>query len=309
METNEKRAGNGKNLFIGAIVVLLLVNAFTFFSYLSEKTVKDDLNTEMVSLEHEFNSLSTAFEQATAELESLNTEHGKVNQLLTEKQEQVDVQKKQIESLLAKGKLNKTELANAKKMLAQYESSIKEMNLKIDELMAANQKLSSDNQQLFADLSSEKQTTTQLSEQNKYLSKKVEVGSLLPIANLDVDAVKTGLFGKEVTAKRAKTVEGLRISFETGENKVLDPGTVSVFVRIINPKGETIAIEEKGSGIMQPANTTEPVQFTRRADIDYSQSNKKVEFYWNEHVNEPGVYKVELYQNGYIIGSSQVKLS
>jgi hypothetical protein len=162
---------------------------------------------------------------------------------------------------------------------------------------------------LFADLGNEKQVTAQLSERNQFLAKKVEVGSLLPISNLDVDAVKTGVFGKEVTAKRAKATEGLRISFETGENKVLDPGTVSVYVRIINPKGETIAVAEQGSGIIQVVDNAEPVQFTRKADIDYSQTNKRVMLYWNEHINEPGVYKVELYQNGYVIGQSQIKLS
>jgi hypothetical protein len=152
---------------------------------------------------------------------------------------------------------------------------------------------------LFADLGNEKQVTAQLSERNQFLAKKVEVGSLLPISNLDVDAVKTGVFGKEVTAKRAKATEGLRISFET----------VSVYVRIINPKGETIAVAEQGSGIIQVVDNAEPVQFTRKADIDYSQTNKRVMLYWNEHINEPGVYKVELYQNGYVIGQSQIKLS
>jgi chromosome segregation ATPase len=140
METNEKRAGTtSKNLFIGAIVVLLLINAFTFFTYLSEKTVKNDLNTELASLEHEFNTLSVAFEHANAELEAINFEHEKVNKLLAEKQEEVHVQKKQIESLLAKGNLTKSELAKAKKMLAEYESSINAMSIKIDALMVENQ--------------------------------------------------------------------------------------------------------------------------------------------------------------------------
>jgi regulatory protein YycI of two-component signal transduction system YycFG len=308
METNEKRAGT-KNLFIGAIVVLLLVNAFTFFSYLSEKTVKNDLGVELSSLEHEFNSLTVAFDQASAELEGIKTDHEKLSNMLAEKQEEVHVQKKQIESLLAKGNLTKGELAKAKKMLAEYEASINDLNLKVDALVAQNQSLTMQNQTLFADLGNEKQLTSQLSEQNKYLAKKVDVGSLLPIANLDVDAVKTGIFGREVNAKRAKVAEGLRISFETGDNKVLDPGTVSVYVRIINPKGETISVAENGSGLIQLADKNEPIPFTRRADINWTQENKRVLLYWNQHISEPGLYKVELYQNGYVIGQSEVKLS
>jgi hypothetical protein len=308
METNEKRTGT-RNLFIVAIVALLLVNVYTFFSYLSEKTLRESATTEISSLEFEFDHLSAAFDVANEELEQLKVDNAKTIQFLDAKESELLAQKKQIEGLLKNNKLSKSELAKAKTLLAQYEASIKDMSAQLQQLAIDNERLGFENQNLYASLETEKTLNTQLSEKNKNLADKVEVASLLPINNLDVDAVKMSVFGKEVTARKVKNAEGLRISFETGENKVLDEGTVSLYVRVINPKGETISMVENGPAFIQKAENAEPVMFTRQADIDWTKTNKKVLIYCNQYINEPGVYKVEIYQNGHVIGEREVKLS
>ncbi|MCX6199960.1 MAG: hypothetical protein NTY88_12195 [Bacteroidetes bacterium] len=193
-------------------------------------------------------------------------------------------------------------------MIAQFETSIAEMKKQIDQLVQDKQVLTSQNQQLSTDLSSEKQTTSQLSEQNKGLSKKVELGSLLQLKNIAVEAISKKKNGKEVTEKRIKRTESLRVTFETGDNKVLEAGNISLFVRIINPKGETISVADQGSGTLKLADNGENVQYTKKADFDWSQTNKKVVVYWSQNVKDAGIYKVEVYQSGYIIGQGQVEL-
>jgi len=91
--------------------------------------------------------------------------------------------------LFAKGKMNAKELAEAKAKIAEYESSIGDLKKKVEELTQQNQQLTSQNQQLSTDLSAEKKTTSELSEQNKGLSKKVEIGSLLQLKNIAVDGI------------------------------------------------------------------------------------------------------------------------
>jgi hypothetical protein len=44
------------------------------------------------------------------------------------------------------------------------------------------------------------------------------------------------------------SIDYLKISFATGENKVLEPGNLALYLRIINPKGETITAADQGSG-------------------------------------------------------------
>lgn len=307
METNETK-GKNKKMFIGAIIALLLLNGVTGYLLFSEKDQRVTVTSQKTALEQEFRNLSDTLDGKSAELEQFRGKTVELDKAITAQQEQIQLQKREIADLLAKGKLTKNELTKARKMIAEYETSIAAMTKQVEELTAQNTQLTNANQTLTADLSNERVMTTTLSEQNKGLSKKVEVGSLLKIANLDVEAIKRRNNGKEVEVGKAKAAESLKISFETGENKVLDPGNMSLYVRIINPKGETIAVQDQGSGTMASATNTESITYTKKADFDYDQQNKKVVVYWSQNITTPGTYKVEVYQNGYVVGQGAVKL-
>ena len=308
METNQARAENKKG-FIGAIVVLLLATSFTFYAYYSERNTNTELTAQKTELQHQFGNLSDTLNVRNTEVSLYIGKNAELDRTIAEKQTQMDNQKKQIQGLLSKTKLTQAELAKAHELIAQYKTSISDLSAKVDELTRQNVELMASNQKLSTDLNSEKSATAHLSEQNAGLSKKVAVGSLLQLAKLDVTAIKTRNNGKEVAVKRAKAAKSLKIEFETGENKVLDPGNVSLYVRIINPKGETIAVADQGSGTLQAADSPEPVAYTKKADIDYNQTNKKVVVYWGMNVPDAGTYKVEVYQSGHVVGQGEVKLS
>jgi myosin heavy subunit len=309
METNKNSGAGNKRGYIGAIVVLLLLNALSFYLYTSEKSQTDDLGSQKTALQEDYRMLSDTLQVRNTEIEAFTGRNAELDKALAAKQEETDLQKQQIERLLKKNKLTQAELSKLRDLVAEYKSSIAQMGEQIAALTQENQQLHAENGKLSTDLNTEKQATAKLTEQNQYLGKKVEIGSLLPVASLDVEAVRTRNNGKEVEVKRAKTAANLRIKFETGENKVLDPGPISVYVRIINPNGETIAVEDQGSGSLQPVNSAEPMLYTKRADFEYDQNNKTVVVYWGKNIQQPGVYKVELYQAGYVIAQGEVKLS
>jgi hypothetical protein len=194
-------------------------------------------------------------------------------------------------------------------MVAQYENVLADLNAQITKLHQVNDQLASENSTLSNELFSEKQLSAKLNDKNNSLSKKVEIASLLPVSNIELNAVKKRNNGKDMKVRRAKNTEALKISFETGENQVLDAGNVSVYVRIINPKGETIAVNDMGSGLMNESQSGKPMLYTQKADIDWNNASKTVTLYWGQNIKYPGVYKVELLQNGYLIGKSEIKLS
>lgn len=310
METNQDGAGSGRRkLYISAIVALLLINSVSLYFLFSENREKTDVMTEKMALQNNFKSLSDTLDAKNTVIDQYIGKNAELDKAIADKEDMLTREKHEIAGLLSKNKLTGAELAKAQVLMAQYQASISDLQTKVDALTAANQQLTQQNQQLATDLSTEKQTTSQLSEQNKGLSQKVAVGSLLPIADLNVEAIKTRNNGKEVAVKRVKAAEQLKISFETGENKVIDPGQVSLYVRIINPKGETISVADQGSGTMQCENSDQPCQFTKKADIEYNQTNKKVILYWKQDIKDPGTYKIELYQSGHVIGQSAVTLS
>ncbi len=305
METNQGE-GN-KKLYIGIIVLLLLLNCGTLYLYLTTNKAKTDLGEQKVALENDFKALSDTLDSKKMELEQFKGKNAELDAEIVAKQEEIDNQKKTIAGLFAKGKMTGKELVAAKAKIAEFEASVGDLKKRIEELTEQNTQLTNQNQQLSTDLSSEKQTTSKLSEQNQGLSKKVELGSLLQLKNLEVVAIKKKSNGKEVTVNRVKQLESLRIAFETGENKVLDAGNLSLYVRIINPKGETISVADQGSGTLKLADGQD-VQYSKKADFDYAQSNKKISVYWSQNITSPGTYKVEVYQSGYAIGLGQVEL-
>lgn len=306
METNQGE-GN-KKLYIGIILVLLLLNAGTLYLYLTTNKAKTDISDQKMALESDFKNLTDTLDSRKMELEQYRGKNAELDEQITAKQEEIEQQKKTIAGLFAKGKMTGKELAAAKEKLAEYQVSIDELKKKVEELTQQNEQLTNQNQQLSTDLNTEKQTTSQLSEQNQGLSKKVALGSLLQLQGLQVTGIKKKGNGKEVDVKKLKQVESLKISFETGENKVIDAGNLSLYVRIINPKGETISVADQGSGTLKLAESGQDVQYSKKADIDYSQSNKKVSIYWSQNLNVAGTYKVEVYQSGYAIGLGQVDL-
>ncbi|HRG90399.1 MAG TPA: hypothetical protein PLW44_15350 [Chitinophagales bacterium] len=307
METNQKK-GVSKGVFTGAVVVLLLLNSLTLYFYMNTRSEKADVTTQKTALQKQFNDLTSTFNLKSEELEQFKGKTAELDKAITEKQQELDKSKRALTALFSKNKLTQREFDKARQMIAEYKASIADMTAKVDQLTRQNQELMAANTQLNTDLSLEKSTTSKLTEQNQGLAKKVEVGSLLPIAKLDVAAIKKRNNGKEVPVKRIKAAESLKISFETGANKVLDPGPVSLYVRIINPKGETIAVADQGSGEILSATQPEPVKYTKKADFNYDQNNKKVIVYWSQQIKDAGTYTVEVYQNGYVIGSGKVTL-
>ncbi len=306
MENNQE--GGNKKLYLAIIAILLLLNCGTLYMYLTTNKEKADVITQKDDLQKEFNSLNDTLDTRIMELEQYKGKNAELDQEIAQKQEEIEQQKKTISGLFAKGKMNEKELKAAREKIAAFETSINDLKQRIEELTQQNQQLTAQNQQLNTDLNAEKQTTSSLSEQNKGLSKKVEMGSLLKLQTLTITGIKKKSNGKETEVKRIKQLESLKISFETGENKVLDPGNLSLYVRIINPKGETISVADQGSGTFKSAENGQDVQYSKRADFDYNQESKKISIYWSQNLNVAGVYKVEVYQSGYMVGKGEVEL-
>lgn len=307
MESNQKGTVS-KKVFYSTIILLVLLNIGTAYVLYNTDTEKKSVTAQKVSLEKEFKNISDTLDAKRAELTAYMGKNAELDNKIREDQEMIDHEKAQIAEMVRKGNLTSGELAKARQMISKYESSIKDLNDQIAALNTKNEELTNQNTDLTKNLDAERVTTAQLSDQNKGLAKKVELGSLLQISKVDVEAIKKRHSGKEVPVKRVKAAEELKITFETGNNKVLDPGNLDLYVRIINPKGETVAQQDKGSGTIATAESDNPVQYSKKADIDWDQKSKKVIMYWEQHLQDPGTYKVQVYQKGYVVGEGELKL-
>lgn len=304
-QTNQ---GGGNKKYIVAIVLLLLINVGLIYQLWSENKAKNDLTVQKTELETEFKSLNDTLETKRLEIESLIESGNIQDSTILAQRDELEAKQQEIQRMLSSGKMTKNELAKAQKLISQYEASIAELQKRVEELAAKNQQLTNENEQLSTDLSSQKQANEAMSADLAVKTKKVELGSLLQPRNIVVEGVEKKKNGKEVVTKRVKSTQSLRVTFETGENKVLEAGNLSLYLRIISPKGETISVPDQGSGAFNLSESGEAMQFTKKADFDYSQTNKKIVVYWGQNIKDAGTYKVEIYQSGYLIGKGSVEL-
>lgn len=302
-----KQQNNSRRLLTAFIIMLLLINVVAGYLLYKQNSTNKNLETEKTEISNQYKAVSEDLENTRIDLESMKGRNATLDSTLTQRQEEIGKLQKDIERLIARGKLSGSELAKARQLIAQLQTENRNFLLRIDSLQRVADKLLSQNQELGQALDQEKATTAQLSQDKEQLSKKVELGSLLKTVNLSLSGIRTRGSGKEVVSTNIKKITALRVSFETGDNKVLEPGPVSLYVRIISPKGETISVKDQGSGTLQLAEGGS-VSYTKKAEIDWNQSSKKVSVYWTYNFTEEGTYKAEVYQKGYLIGKAEVNL-
>jgi predicted RNase H-like nuclease (RuvC/YqgF family) len=299
---------SNKGVYIAAIVVLLLLNGVLGYLLYVNNSEKKDLEVAKQELDNQYQGVLTELEARKAELEQYKGKNAELDSIIAARQAEIDKYKGEIEGLLRKGKITASELSKARQLIEKLKAENKELQGKVEELTKANEMLTQENQQLGKSLEEEKKTKEAIAQEKENLSKKVALGSLLKLNNLKVTGVNIKSNGKEDETTKLKKVDKLKISFETGENKIAEKGSLKLYVRVINPKGETIAVRDQGSGTLKLADSGDDVQYSRVADVDYQQTNKKVTVDWSSNINLEGTYKVEIYQSGYLIGKGEVKL-
>lgn len=66
----------------------------------------------------------------------------------------------------------------------------------------------------------------------------------------------------------------MKICFNTAANSNADSGNETFYLRVINPLGETQAIESQGSGIFTNETTGDEVRYSTVVKTDYSNAVK-----------------------------------
>ena len=304
----ENSNGGSKRIYMAIIAVLLLINGvagYLLFNENKEKKVKID---EVAKLDTDYKALNGQFDAAKAELETLKGKNTELDGIIAERQATIEKYQSQLAEAQRKGNLSASEVKKYKDLVAQLQGENAQLQTKIKELSDQNQELTAKNLELDKTLTAEKSTTAALSEDKKNLSKKVELGSLLQLQNLKVEGIHKKSNGKEVVKAKAKDIDYLKISFATGENKILEAGNLSLYVRIINPKGETISVGDQGSGTLKLADSGQEVQYSKKVDTEWGQASKNLAIEWSQNVKDPGTYNVEVYQAGYVVGKGSVVL-
>ncbi len=330
MSSIDSKKSSNKNLLIAAGIAILALLGLNIFMYTSNNALKSD-NTVLAKETEEkaaaYEELELNFNEANAQLDEMKTNNTELNAMIDEQKEKLAAQKKKISRLIRNGRNLKKAKAEIEKMnaqLAQYVNEINELKAQNAQLVSANEGLTQEkamltskveeataaNESLKTAKSALETEKEKLSSTNEVLSRKVTAASAIKAVAIDVRPVKIRKSGKEVKKRYARSIDKVNVCFTADANRVTDGGTESFYVRIINPMGETLAIESLGSGTLTSSDTGDEIRFTKKVEVQYdNKAQNDICVGWNPGTDfMKGVYEVEIYNKGYVTGRTSFKL-
>ena len=150
---------------------------------------------------------------------------------------------------------------------------------------------------------------TALTEENQSLASTVNLASVIKVDGIKIDGFKRKDDGKTKRKKSAKSVDEIKVCFNTTENEVAKAGTETFLVRIMSPLGETLYLEDLGSGMSKDLKTGEEFRFSKFVETEYTNTTENVCVRWMPETGfQSGTYQVEIYNKGHLAGTQSFEL-
>lgn len=318
---------NTSTIMTVAIVALAALLAFTTYGWLSNRSDKAELTTELNETIEFRAQAEQQYYEAIAELEEMRGNNEEMNALIDQQKADLKTMKEKVDGLTRDSR----NLANARRELealrAQADSYIAELNTLREEnamLTENNRQLTSERDQLSSNLQTSRMENEelnatkavlvserdQLSNTNEQLSRKVTAGSVIAVNSITAVGQKQRNSGKFVDRTSAKNVDRLYVCFSTLENKVAEAGEEVYYLRVIEPGGSTISLDAQGSGQLKSEESGEMIPYTKPVYFDFDGGVNNLCAEWNEpgYTYASGYYTIELYNKGYLAGTTNMRL-
>lgn len=308
------------------IVALLAVNAWLLFKYTQSNKAQEVATTQLNESEQLKAELEKSYYEALSELEEMRTGNDELNALIEQQKGELKESRDRIDRMLREqGDLRQArkELASMNQQVDGYVAEINQLREQNALLAEENSQLTQERAQLSDNLNMQLEENATLSEErallvsereelsstNENLSRKVTQASAIKVNNLEVIGEKLRRSGNPVRRRSADNVERLNICFQTTVNEISEPGREEFIVRIVNPQGETLALDQLGSGVFTNSNTGEAMRYTTKDDVDYNRNEQQMCVLWNPgQAFQAGNYTVEVYNKGFLAGSTVLQL-
>ncbi|NNE28094.1 MAG: hypothetical protein HKN16_00555 [Saprospiraceae bacterium] len=324
---------DSRQKFIAAAAVLFIallgINAYLLYNKVQQDNTIETQTMEIDEAERLKVELEKNYYESLSELESMKTGNQELNVLIDAQKSELEEQRNRIRSLINSGNRSKKELTEARDQIAGirsqldgYVGEVNKLKGEIETLTEANTELTTANQNLSMDLSSQKTVNDELTtakaalvsekedlitEKSK-LSKVVTKASVIKVGEVSASAWRVRKSGKPAKTKSAGKTDRIKVCFTTTANEVANAGNERFYIRVLSPLGQTLAVENLGSGIMTTANMEE-IRFTQAKDLPYENNSLVGCFLWEPNLAfSSGKYAIEVYNKGHLAGSGDFLL-
>ncbi len=284
----------GTQIRMAAIVILALTNIITLYILFQSKSRSEAIiasNQEEISAAYnEIDSISLELDERIRVIDSLG---GDIDTLLQIK-EQLEADKRYI-IRNSNRKINELEdrVEGYRQLLVQQDNEIERLKQMNEALFAENTTLKQQTNQLSRNI-------TALEKKERELESKLEIAGQLRTDNIVIAAINER--GRERTASfRDRQIDQIRVSFDVLENEVSPIGSRTIYLVIRDANDNPVFDTERGSGtfIFDQKETF----FTAKKEILYDRTLQHVEMsYAKGTPYSPGIYTAGLFADGQLIG-------
>jgi hypothetical protein len=295
---------NLRNILIGGLIIALLGTwGYIIWDKSKSKEEKEQLTTQIVNSDSSKNELQRELNDAAMRLDMLKTSNSRADSLMKTKDKDVQALKARVQTILNKSNATASELAEARRLIAELKGNIENYTAEIEKLQGQNIQLTEEKRVVTHERDAVKKNYDSAQSVIKEKEDVIDVGSTLHASNFSIIGVKEKGNGKEKETTTAKRVDKVRISFDLDENRITQSGPKDIFVSITAPDGSPIAVDALGSGKFV---TREGIErpFTKKVQVDYKQGEKQqVNVEWKpDNSLQTGNYRIEIFNNGFKIG-------
>ena len=289
-QIDAKKSIRGYQVMIAVLaVVLLALTAFLAMKIRQQGKDNDALEAQKVILQQDLSSLSDEFDGMKMLNDSmalnLNIEKLRADSLLSRLQKERNI---------SYSKLKEYETRTTA-MRSLMESYMKQ----IDSLDRLNRQLSNENVDFRRQVAEQTLRAEKAEEKIAEQGTQLRQGGVIKARGITLTALNKN--GNAVS--RAGRAERLKVDFTLLSNEIAQPGERTVYVRITSPEGYLLATSE---ATFMCEGT--PMVFTASRDVDYQNEDLAVAIYYSGDGISDGTYKIEVYADGLLIGSSQAIL-
>ena len=301
------------------IILLLGLNGYQM--YINSQLKQDTANqkTELIELEKIKTELDQDYKAAIEGLDELRGDNEELNQLIDSQKLSLQGQKEKINNLI----WSKRELGKARKEMKALKDQAQQYIKELTKLRDDNQFLTSSNtqlkeekealNQLYAEIAQAREILIvekeEIIKEKAILSGKVDIAEAIKINYMEVQGYQVKDDGKTKKKNKAKNINMLRTCFLTETNVVAQGGEQEFYIRIIDPVGETITDSNDGVGVVTNKLDSTQVMYTTSGSIDYQNEDTRgcISLSLSEKLTK-GIYDVEIYNNGFMVGKGDFKL-
>lgn len=291
-ESDLQKTLKGYRIIIIALVSVLSLLTFQHFRVTSD--IKEQFRIERDTLNSQISGLIT-------EIDHINLRNDSVS---NELRAHIAIERDKADSLMTRLKkernINREKLRQYEKELGTLRTIMRRYVHQIDSLNTLNKRLADENVTIRQKVASETSRANIAEERAQEMANKIKLGSIVKARAITLGAYNTG--GTNVT--RASRASKFRTDLTLTANELTIPGKRNIYVRIVGPDG---AVLSGGADCIMEFEG-DVISYSAEREVDYDNKDLDVSIFFNYLDIIPGLYKAEIYMDGYLIGESELAL-